>query len=114
MPTLWEGTHTHKAFFFLQASFSLWIISLNILAHLSKKAASALTDNKEEEERVIERGERVRAEMPTTVVPVISILGHSEILIYLFNSVSHFPFTRSRAFHISLCDGMYPLFPPGD
>lgn len=46
--------------------------------------------------------------------PVTRILGQSEILIYLFYSVSHFTFTSSGAFHITLCSRMYPLFPPGD
>lgn len=49
--------------------------------------------------------------LPTTVVAVISILGHSELLIYLFYSVSHFPFTRSEAFHITVRWNV-PIVPP--
>lgn len=97
MSALWEGTRM-----LLPLSY-LW---MNILAHSSKARCKCLDwqcGQRDRGETQSKRRPSWNAKLHTTVFLAISILGHSEILIYLFHSVSHFPFMRSGAFFVSLC-----------
>lgn len=74
---------------------------MNILAHSSKACCKCLdwqSGQRDRGETQRKRRPSWNAKLHTTVFLAISILGHSEILIYLFHSVSHFPFMRSGAF----------------
>lgn len=105
--------------FLLTKFFLLLLISVNISAALEQAGCKLTIKDKKGKNEIKLQKEENTLKLKYKIAhhcgfPVTRILGQSEILIYLFYSVSHFTFTSSGAFHITLCSRMYPLFPPGD